>query len=294
MGLVSYIDRELAPGRRRLEARWQHFGASANCHKFLVNRMGSTGSTWLARLLNSHPDVFCSHEGVVSRVHPAREYGEDAILRFIDSLHAETGHGAYRAIGDVGSIWMNHACTLPCFTTAMLIRHPARILYTRLQVFPEDQSFSRIPEGLARMLQAVWGIDLYAHKPIDQIFLNDLAVFASQVWAIGKVNLWMRIEDMMDVHQCQRAFEQLTGVHYAPSLIMNASHNRVNVRTNPRLGIRDIVGRFSRRQRNWYGELLADAAGSFGYSLWSDELMVPRLEDALGDREDFNEEEKAG
>ena len=255
--------------------------------------MGSTGSTWLAKLLNSHPDVFCSHEGVVSRVHPAREYGEDAILAFIDSLDAETGHGAYRAIGDVGSIWMNHACLLPCFTSATLIRHPARVLYTRLQVFPKDQSFSRIPERMGRMVRAVWGIDLYAYQPIDQIFLNDLAVYASQVWAIGKVNLWMRIEDLVDQQYCERALHALTGVHYTPSLILHASQSPVHVRTNASLGIADIVSLFSQRQRNWYGELLADAAGRFGYSLWNNDLTVPNFEHALGDADTYAEEEKA-
>ena len=48
--------------------------------RFLVHRLGSTGSTWLAKLLNSHPDVFCYHEGVISKIFPARSYGNEEIL----------------------------------------------------------------------------------------------------------------------------------------------------------------------------------------------------------------------
>jgi len=243
--------------------------------------MGSTGSTWFAKLLNSHPDVLCTHEGVISRVHPAREYNEDDILDFIDSLQAATAHGAYRAIGDVGSVWMTHVSCLPAFSTAILIRHPARTLHTRLRVFPNDQSYSEIAEEVARSIRIAWGLDLYAYEPIDQIFLNDLLVFASQTWAMNKVDLWIRIEDLSDLEYCQSALESLTGIHYPASLVLHARQNRVNVRTDPSLEIADIMRHFSRRQRNWYGELLSDAATLFGYNLWNDERAAPSFEEDL-------------
>ncbi len=51
----------------KLDIRGEH-------HRFLVNRMGSSGSTWLVKLLNSHPDVFCYHEGVLAQIYPHKSY----------------------------------------------------------------------------------------------------------------------------------------------------------------------------------------------------------------------------
>ena len=193
--MACAIDRLYGSSLRDVKLRLSQLSPSPNCRKFLVNRMGSTGSAWLAKLLNSHPDVFCSHEGVVSRIHPAREYGEEDILEFVESLAAETAHGAYRAIGDVGSVWTGHVAYVSSFTTAILIRHPARLLATRLRVFPEDQSFAGIPPQSAEILREVWGLDLHSCAPIDQIFLQDLLTFASQSWAFGKIDVLLRIEE---------------------------------------------------------------------------------------------------
>ena len=239
--------------------------------------MGSTGSTWLAKLLNSHPDVLCSHEEVISRVYPAPEYGQSDILRYIEALAAETAHGAYSAIGDVGSTWMWHVACLPSFTTAVLIRHPARLLHTRLRVFPKDQSFSWIPPRTAQILREIWGLDLYAYDPIDRIFLNDIVTFASQVWVMGKVNIILRIEDMHHLNHCQETLHALTGVIFPEPLLLNAIRSRVNQRTASSESIADVVAGFSSRQRDWYGKLLADAGPFFGYSLWDDELTTPPL-----------------
>src|SRR2546430_6937875 len=57
----------LRAGLSKLDIRGEH-------HRFLVNRMGSSGSTWLVKLLNSHPDVFCYHEGVLAQIYPQKSY----------------------------------------------------------------------------------------------------------------------------------------------------------------------------------------------------------------------------
>ena len=114
--------------------------------RFLVNRMGGTGSSWLVKLLNAHPDVFCYHEGVIIRIYPASSYGTEDIISFIRWLAYDDMKGAYEAVGDVGSVWLDHVSSVPkeLFTTAMLLRHPARVLNTRLSVFPTDKSFTEI------------------------------------------------------------------------------------------------------------------------------------------------------
>src|SRR5271170_4675964 len=81
-------------------------------HRFVVARMGSTGSTWLAKLLNSHLDVFCTHEQVLSRIIPRGDVSSADICDLVHEIATITHHGAYRAAGDVGSIWLTHAVAL--------------------------------------------------------------------------------------------------------------------------------------------------------------------------------------
>src|SRR5579872_3886673 len=113
--------------------------------RFVVARMGSTGSTWLAWLLNSHPDVMCTHERILSRVFPKRSYDSNDLAELIRLMALDTMHSAYLAAGDVGSVWSPHLHVLSGkFTTALLVRHPARCLNTRLRGYPSNQAFNEI------------------------------------------------------------------------------------------------------------------------------------------------------
>src|SRR5277367_7028576 len=72
-----------------------------NHRRFVVARMGSTGSTWLAKLLNSHVDVFCTHEQVLCRVASAGAVSSADTCSLVREIATSTHHGAYRAAGDV-------------------------------------------------------------------------------------------------------------------------------------------------------------------------------------------------
>src|SRR5438046_8834857 len=95
--------------------------------RFLVNRMGSSGSTWLVKLLNSHPDVFCYHEGLLAQRYPQKSYTGEHVINFIRWLAWDDMHGAYKAIGDVGSSLLEpiQAVLRNLLTTAILFRHHA-------------------------------------------------------------------------------------------------------------------------------------------------------------------------
>src|SRR5262245_23316782 len=84
---------------REVESRLADLKLCGAHRRFAVARMGSTGSTWLAKLLNSHPDVFGYHEGIITRIAPATSYGSDEVLAFIKVLACDAMHGAYRAAG---------------------------------------------------------------------------------------------------------------------------------------------------------------------------------------------------
>jgi hypothetical protein len=267
--IISVVDRAYASTRPEVELRLSNVRIVGNVKRFVISRMGSTGSGWLAKLLDAHPEVHCTHEGFLAHVYPANQLTGQDVLRFIEYFAWDAKHEAYQVLGDVGSVWPGHFACLPSFTTAILVRHPARLLNTRLAVYPKDQSFSQIPPETRSGIREIWGMDIQDHDPIDQIFLHDAFIFACQVWALDKADLLIRIEDMREVENCQRTLKVLTGLDYSRELIDQASLRRVNQRTHAK-SISEIVAGFSARQRGWYKTMLADIVPYFGYGLLSE------------------------
>ena len=256
-----------APALAQIEARLANLRVNGEVRRFLVCRMGSTGSSWLAKLLDSHAEVHCTHEDVLSLVYPAKECTNDDILRFIQIFAWNTKHEAYQVLGDVGSVWAGHVAHLRSVKTGILIRHPARILHTRLHVLRLGESYSAIPPDAEICLRELWGIRLRQYEAVDQIFLYELLTFASQLWVLDKTDMLIRIEDLQDVDCCQGVLKALTSLDYQRSLVEAAVLKRVNQRTGPETPVSEIVARFTSRQRGWYQSLLADVVPRFGYEL---------------------------
>ncbi len=263
----SVVDRVFAPAYAEAELCLSNLRVNGNVKRFFISRMGSTGSSWLAKLLNGHPDVYCSHEGVVARLYPSGQLSSRDVIRFIEYFAWDAKHEAYRVLGDVGSAFFCHLPCLPKFTTALLVRHPARILNTRLTVYPQDQSFSAIPAESRTCIEELWGLDLDDYEPIDRIFLHDMFTFASQVWVLDKTDLVIRLEDLQDVENCLRTLHSLTGLEYSRTLVEEATLKRVNQRTEGAGSISEIVAGFTARQRDWYRIMLSDVVPYFGYDL---------------------------
>jgi hypothetical protein len=278
--VVSVVDRANAAAHSEVESCLANLKINGNVKRFVISRMGSTGSGWLAKLLNAHPDVHCTHEGVLAHVYPASQYTRQDVLRFIEYFAWDAKHEAYQVLGDVGSVWSDHLACLPSFATALLVRHPARILNTRLAVYARDQSFTEIPPESRTTIRRIWGIDIQDHDPIDQIFLHDAFIFASHIWALDKAGLLIRIEDMREVENCQTILKSLTGLHYSRALIVQASQRRVNQRTHGAQSISEVVAGFTARQRDWYKIMLSDVVPYFGYGLFDelDQRILPANE----------------
>src|SRR5882672_9899505 len=251
----------------KLDIRGEH-------HRFLVNRMGSSGSTWLVKLLNSHPDVFCYHEGVLAQIYPLKSYTSEHVVNFIRCLAWDDMHGAYKAIGDVGSSWLGHIHAVPrnLFTTGILMRHPARMLNTRLKVFEKDKSFTKIDPSTLRQTEERWGIK--ACNEMDQIFVQDLFHIVMQIRAVDTVDVVIQLERMNDVEYCCNILQQLTGIHHEPSVVDLFIHNPVNRRTNT-VSLQAVLQQFSSEQRAWYKVMLKEDLPRCGYALDSDELLEP-------------------
>ncbi|MGE5206428.1 MAG: hypothetical protein ACM3PW_12500 [Chlamydiota bacterium] len=244
--------------------------------RFLVNRMGSTGSTWLVKLLNSHPDVFCYHEGVLAQVFPATSYSSDDVVRFIHWLIRDDMHGAYRAIGDVGSTWLGHIQALPkgMFTVGVLLRHPARMLNTRLKVYKTDQSFTEIDHSCLRKIEESWGIKADRHGKMDQIFLQDLFHLCNQISGLRGVDVIIQLERMANADYCCDILHRLTDLHHERSLVELFLNNPVNRRTERNVSVAEIVGSFTDDQRAWYRQALQTSLPQCGYTV-EDDSFVP-------------------
>jgi hypothetical protein len=269
--LAKALDRFWVPQLSAYQSRLARVQVNMpGIRRFLVARMGSTGSTWFSKLLDSHPDVLCSHEGILMQVYPAKSYGTDEMLRYIEYFSSDAKHGAYRTLGDVGSAWAE-LFPLISFTKAILVRHPARVLQTRLDVWQRDQSFSDIPVETADYLRELWDIDLVAQSPIDRIFLNDIWSFVMQLWAISYTDAVIVVERLRDPGYCQKILKTLTDIEYPPALIEYAIAAPQNRRSGKESkSIAEIVENFTERQRGWYNLMLTDVVGQFGYELLND------------------------
>jgi hypothetical protein len=270
--IISTIDRVHAQALSEAASRLSGLTFSGTARRFLVCRMGSTGSTWLAKLLNSHPEVRCSHEGYLVVAYPMApaECGHEEVLKFIEYFAWEGGHDAYQVLGDVGSVWLGHLPHLRSATTGLLLRHPARVLRTRQFAYSGEQPPPPIPAQSRECIREIWDIDTDIHDPFDQLFLHDAFTYASHVWGLGSVDVLIRLEEMRNPERCHAMLAALTGLTYSPELVELAVNRPVHQRTAGGLSIREIVAGFSARQRDWYRLMLGEVAPGLGYSLFDD------------------------
>ncbi len=259
--LISEIDKKL----RNLRCYGGH-------RRFLIARLGSTGSTWLAKLLNSHPEVYCEHEGVLQKVYPKINYGSDDIIQFIQTIAYDTHHNAYRATGDVGSIWLTHVNILPkdLFATGLLIRHPARYLCTKIYIAKKETTvfkFTEIESKYNELLKEIWGIDLSLLDDIDRLFVRNSFLWVAQLALNSKSNVLIKIEQMRDTNYAKEILYSLTGVEYDDYLIENMTTKKENVRSNQPSSLKSLMEKFTPKQREWYNIIVSDVAEYIGYTV---------------------------
>lgn len=235
--------------------------------RFLVNRMGATGSSWLAKLINSHPDAYCFLEGAARRVFPRTDCRERDIFNFIRYLAWDTQHLAYRAFGDVGSVFLGHVVYAPKdrFTTAILTRHPLRMLHTRLvSIAKGETNFTQFnADGILRM----FGVSLCDVSETDAHFLNDCCIWAGTAEHFGDVDVLIQIESLKDPMVAQDVLLKLTGLSYQKKTIEALNSQIINSRTDTENTLEKIFESFTPTQKEWYAGHVAPLADAVGYTL---------------------------
>jgi hypothetical protein len=192
---------------------------------------------------------------------------------FISWLAAHEMNSAYKTVGDVGSAWISHLASIPkgVLTTGILLRHPARMLNTRLRVYRDDKSYTEIDRECLKRIEQTWAIPALKCSEMDKIFLQDLYNFRTQIEALGSVDVVMQLERLnSDVDYCEDVLHRLTGLYYERSLIEPMVRNPVNRRTEKGVSLRTILGGFTEQQQAWYRLLLQDSISSAGYDLEDD------------------------
>jgi hypothetical protein len=254
---------------RDIRSRLATLQLSGPHRRFLVARLGSTGSSWLAKLLNSHPDVYCTHEGILARVFPATSYRGEDVNTLIESLSSDTMHHAYLAAGDVGSVfWQIFGLPKDTFATGLLVRHPARVLNRRLAVLREQNIWQELDPSYVRCLRHIWDFDVSTWDRADQVFAQELCVFGLQVCVSERVDVVIPIERMNDRAYCQEVLGTLTGLEYEPAVVEPMIGNPVNRRSwGGSKSVREILDSFNERQRDCYRRMLAGVIEVFGYEL---------------------------
>ncbi len=271
--VVAKVINILNPLRKSLFAekyadRYRALKAGSSDRRFLVTRMGGTGSAWLAKVLNSHSDVFCSHEGILAQVYPRTTYDADDLFKFTERLAADIMHGAYRAFGDVGSAWLPQFRLIPrsLFTTAMLVRHPIRVLNTRLSRLPaNDMSHREIDR---EQIEAIFDVDTRGLGPRDLHFLHDAGIWARSIVEalhFRPVEHVIRIEDLADTHNLIDVLRQFTGLEYSEALVKPFVNAPVNRGDGTALSTANIFSRFTDQQQHWYLQYIDPLAKKVGY-----------------------------
>src|SRR5690606_38362593 len=98
------------PAPRCVAPRWIVEAMKPAPRSFFVASFGRSGTVWLSKLLNAHPEVLCLHEGAMMHHHPKswQTAGMAETLAWISSLldlgEWNVGFKSYCSVGDVNSI----------------------------------------------------------------------------------------------------------------------------------------------------------------------------------------------
>ena len=179
---------------------------------FAVVSWGCTATAWLAKILNSHPEIFC--------VHALRSYwttlGQAAGLDDLTYMQviASQGH-AHKAAGDVHGIDRAHIPTLrqalgPRFNAVVVVRNPLPRLYSQLALFAKYQAYKPWDTSFAQQLIATHSLHLPAGTYAEELFVHGVNMLNAIVeeQAVGTM---YRCEDLTSqAETLGRCIEEVT------------------------------------------------------------------------------------
>jgi len=135
---------------------------------------GCAATAWLAKALNSHPDIFCVHAANYSW----RVYGKYEHLDGPEYIHVIANQGwNYAAVGDVHGVSRDHIPELrrrldDRFNAAVIVREPIVRLHSQLALFAQNEKDRSWDVGYVDDLISRTGIVLPADNYRCRLFVH--------------------------------------------------------------------------------------------------------------------------
>lgn len=263
--------------------------------RFHVGSFGRSGTVWLSKLLNAHPEVLCFHEGAIMHHHPSPwlEAGAVETLRWVSSMNDlaqwNVGFTCYRSLGDVNSIGGFHRTTpftnefframtharlaealggLPLF---LLMREPIASIESKLRMLELHRgvylSYAReylsvVVEGSGIENTDWWAAILASDDASLRVMLMLHWRFVAQLRAL-KI---FRLEEIgQNPQAAAAAAAEISGISIGWDVVAAGARQRENVGAGSGESAAAILTRWSEAERHAFRELCASEAQRMGY-----------------------------
>jgi hypothetical protein len=179
---------------------------------FAVVSWGCAATVWLAKTLNSHPEIFCLH--ALQAYWSLFEHA--ASLDDVTYMHVIASQGnAYKAAGDIHGINRASIPALrqafgPRFNAVVVVRAPEPRLYSQLALFAKYQAHQSWDTSFARHLIATHRLRLPTGTYEEELFVHGVNMLNAIVeeQAVGTI---YRCEDLTsDAETLGRCIEEVT------------------------------------------------------------------------------------
>jgi hypothetical protein len=164
---------------------------TAHARLFAVISWGCAATRWLAKILNSHPEIFC--------VHALRDYWLGARLDDVTYLQILASQAdVYRAGGDVHGIkganipWLRQVFGQR-LQAVVVVRDPAPRLYSQLALFARAQGLPLWDTSEARQLIEQHGLRLPTGTYDEELF----------VLGVHRLNAIVEEQEVGTVYRCE-------------------------------------------------------------------------------------------
>lgn len=246
--------------------------------RFVILTVGHSGSCWVAKTLNSHREVFCSHEALYQSIYPELwrlcdiKRNRRAELALIDYLTLGTAiKGCYKAYGDVGSLYLPESWNYAKkkgLRVVVLIRHPVFVAQSQLICsknigeFTVDWTY----------YDKVWNLKFgeYLKKISNKDELELICTLLRWKEMVLTEFPKVKIDDLSSsIVYFKTFFEYVTGIYLSyqesKALLIKEkvnSHRKDNCST-----VYDIFNRWNDNVQELYIKHIADLAEKFDYRL---------------------------
>ena len=266
---------------------------------FLTFCWGAAGTTWLARLLNAHPDIFCLHAPLLPRFDHSQLAESTEVIRHVYG-DVSLG-GSYPVVGfthGIASEWYEELTRqyperLRCLA---LTRHPVpriqssfRLFVSMEQRLASDPTWRRLFEETYQRLTH-WSLRSFPDDFESLAFYYACAMVNSITWEQQQSFPLFRLEDLVtDEDTVQRLIGHVSDgrCQLPDDVIRRMQGTVVHSHNSERLSPADTYAAWPPERRRAYHALVTgaavDAYRALGYEmpdwppLWSLGAILPRL-----------------